>query len=402
MTKVHDHRKLGPKLNLYQQSDDIGPGLPLFPWQGEAVLYELQLFLRDLLLKQGYKFIRTPHLSKLELFKKSGHWKNYRENFFEVKAREDKMAVKPMSCPFHTIIFKQENHSYRDIPRRYAEFATVYRNEASGALTGLSRVRMVTQDDAHIFCNLETLNEEIAKLIELVRIVYKALGFKNTSVELSTRPKKYVGDIKTWNQAESILQTALKRNRIKYSINKGDGAFYGPKIDFHFKDANKKSWQLSTIQLDFNLCSQLGATYTNKEDKEEFPIILHRALLGSFERMFGILIEHYRGAFPVWLAPTQVKVISFNDNIVTYTKKIVKTLESKGLRVEGDYRSETVQRKVREAELEKIPYIIVIGQKEKDKGTLAVRPRGSKPKFGVKMVDFVKQINSEIKEKIIS
>ncbi len=402
MAKANDHRVLGPKLNLYQQSDNIGPGLPLFPWQGEAVFYELQTFLRELLAKQGYKFVRTPHLSKIDLFKKSGHWANYREDMFLVKAREDKMAVKPMSCPFHTTIFKKENHSYRDIPRRYAEFATVYRNEASGALTGLSRVRMITQDDAHIFCNLETLDGEISQLIELVRTVYKALGFKNTSVELSTRPKKYVGDVKTWNNAESILESALKRNRMKYSVNKGDGAFYGPKIDFNFKDANGKAWQLSTIQLDFNLCSRLGATYTNKEDKEEFPIILHRALLGSFERMFGILIEHYRGAFPVWLSPTQVKVISFNNDMIGYTKKIVKSLESKGLRVEGDYRSETVQRKVREAELEKVPYIIVIGQKEKDKGTLAVRPRGSRPKFGVKINDFIKKINTEIKEKTIN
>ena len=401
MTVANDHRIIGPKLNLYQQSDDIGPGLPLFPWQGEAVLYELQLFLRDLLSKQGYKFVRTPHLSKIDLFKKSGHWTNYREDIFLVKAREDKMIVKPMNCPFHTIIFKQENHSYRDIPQRYAEFATVYRNEASGSLTGLSRVRMITQDDAHIFCNLETLDEEISKLIDLVRIVYKTLGFKNTRVELSTRPKKYVGDIKTWTQAESILESALKKKRMKYSVNNADGAFYGPKIDFHFKDANKKSWQLSTIQLDFNLCSRLKATYTNKDDKEEYPIILHRALLGSFERMFGILIEHYNGAFPVWLAPTQIKIISFNDDMVNYTKKIVKMLESRGLRVEGDFRSETVQRKVRDAEKQKVPYIIVIGKKEKQKVTLAVRPRGSKPKFGVKMVDFVKQINSEIKEKII-
>ena len=188
---------------------------------------------------------------------------------------------------------------------------------------------------------------------------------------------------------------------MNYLINKGDGAFYGPKIDFHFKDANGKSWQLSTIQLDFNLCSRLGATYTNKEDKEEFPIILHRALLGSFERMFGILIEHYQGALPVWLSPTQVKIISFNDDMIGYTKKIAKSLESKGLRVEGDYRSETVQRKVREAELEKVPYIIVVGQKEKEKRTLAVRPRGSRPKFGVKMTDFVRQIKSEIKERTI-
>ena len=377
------------------------PGLPLFPWQGETVLYELKSFLRDLLSKQGYKFVRTPHISKIDLFKKSGHWANYREDMFLVKAREDKMAIKPMSCPFHTTIFKQENHSYRNMPRRYAEFATVYRNEASGALTGLSRVRMITQDDAHIFCNMKSLDNEISKLIELVRIVYKALGFKNTTVELSTRPKKYVGDIKTWNQAEEILEKALKKNKMKYSINKEDGAFYGPKIDFHFKDANKKSWQLSTIQLDFNLCSRLGATYTNKDDKEEYPIILHRALLGSFERMFGILMEHYNGAFPVWLAPTQIKIISFNDEMITYTKKIIKNLETKGFRVEGDFRSETVQRKVRDAEKQKVPYIIVIGQKEKQKGTLAVRPRGSKPKFGIKMTDFVKQIRHEIKEKTI-
>tara|TARA_Y100000034_G_C6863867_1_gene393476 strand:+ start:19 stop:1230 length:1212 start_codon:yes stop_codon:yes gene_type:complete len=399
--KPNDHRVLGPKFGFYQHSDDIGPGLPLFPWQGEAVLNELQKFLRSELEKQGYKFVRTPHLAKIQLFKKSGHWDNYRDDMFITKSGKEMMAVKPMNCPFHTTIFKQESHSYRDLPKRYAEFATVYRDEASGALTGLSRVRMVSQDDAHIFCTLETLDDEIKKLIELVNQVYKILGFKKVRVELSTRPKKSVGTTKTWNKAEEILEDSLKKNKMKFTLNKGDGAFYGPKIDFHALDANGKSWQLATIQLDFNICNRLGATFTNKDDKKEYPIVLHRALLGSFERMFSILIEHYRGAFPLWLAPTQVKIISFNDDITSYTKQIARKFQKAGFRVEGDYRSETVQLKVREAEMEKVPYIIVIGGKEKQKNTLAVRPRGGKPRFGVKFADFSKQLKIEIKEKTI-
>ena len=399
MAKSNDHRVLGPKLAFYQQIEDVGPGLPLFPRKGESVINSLQTFLRELLEKNDYNFVRTPHISKIDLFKKSGHWTNYREDMFEIKSKDEKMAIKPMSCPFHTSIFANESNSYKDLPKRYAEFATVYRNEASGALTGLSRVRMITQDDAHIFCTINQLDSEIINLIKLVKEVYSVLGFKDVSVELSTRPEKYVGDISTWNNAEKILEETLKKSKMKFTINKGDGAFYGPKIDFHIKDANGKSWQLATIQLDFNLCSKLNATFKNSEDKNEYPIILHRALLGSFERMFGILIEHYNGAFPTWLAPTQVKVISFNDEITEYTKKIANKLKASGIRVESDLRSETVQRKVREAELQKVPYIIVIGSKEKEKNTLAVRPRGSKPKFGVKMNEFLKEIKKEISNK---
>jgi len=397
----NDHRVIGPKLNLYQQSELIGPGLPLLPWQGEIIIHELQSFLRDLLNKNDYKFVKTPHLAKISLFKKSGHWDNYRDDMFLTKSGNEKLAVKPMSCPFHTTIFKKESHSYKDLPIRYAEFATVYRNEASGALTGLSRVRMVSQDDAHIFCSVDTLNQEISELVGLVKHVYKVLGFKKIRVKLSTRPKKYVGEIKTWNRAEEILTKVLKKNKIKFSINKGDGAFYGPKIDFHVEDANKKTWQLATIQLDFNLGPRLNATYINKADKKEHPIIIHRALLGSFERIFGILIEHYNGAFPTWLAPTQAKVISFNDKLETYARSIERRIRSAGIRVEGDYRSETVQAKVRDAEKQKVPYIIVIGGKEKANKTLAVRPRGSKPKFGVKMSDFLKRVKSEIKNRTI-
>ena len=397
----NDHRVVGPKLNLYQQSDLIGPGLPLFPWQGEVVINELQNFLRDLLNNNDYKFVTSPHLAKIGLFKKSGHWDNYRDDMFLTKAGNEKLVVKPMSCPLHTIIFKKESHSYKDLPRRYAEFATVYRNEASGALTGLSRVRMITQDDAHIFCNMDSLHKELSNLVVLVKHVYEVLGFKKIRVELSTRPKKHVGDIKIWNRAEEILTEVLKKNRMKFVINKGDGAFYGPKIDFHVGDANKKSWQLATIQLDFNLGPRLNATYINKADKREHPIIIHRALLGSFERIFGILIEHYNGAFPTWLSPTQVKVISFNDELETYARSIKRRIQSAGIRVEGDYRSETVQAKVRDAEKQKVPYIIVIGGKERKNKTLAVRPRGSRPKFGVKMPDFLKQVKTEIKEKTI-
>jgi threonyl-tRNA synthetase len=260
---------------------------------------------------------------------------------------------------------------------------------------------MITQDDAHIFCDVNSLDQELSNLVKLVKQVYAVIGFEKIRVELSTRPTKYVGNIDTWNRAEEILGKVMKKNKMKFKINKGDGAFYGPKIDFHAEDANRKSWQLATIQLDFNLGPRLNATYTNKADKKEHPIIIHRALLGSFERMFGILIEHYNGAFPTWLSPTQVKVISFNDEMEKYTRTIEQKIRAAGIRVEGDYRSETVQLKVRDAEKQKVPYIIVIGGKEKANKTLAVRPRGSKPKFGVKMPDFLKRVKTEIKNRTI-
>ena len=399
--KPNDHRVIGPKLNLYQLSDDIGPGLPLIPWQGEIIIHELEKFLRSELEKRNYKFVRTPHLAKISLFKKSGHWDNYRENMFFTKSGNEELVVKPMNCPFHTTIFKQENHSYKTLPVRFAEFAAVYRDEKSGTLTGLSRVRIITQDDAHIYCTLQTLDNEIKELIELVTMVYDILGFKDTRIELSTRPEKYVGDLETWNDAENILKNTLKKRKIKYDLNPGDGAFYGPKIDFHTKDANGKSWQLATIQLDFNLCQRLGATYVNNEGKKGYPIILHRALLGSFERIFGILIEHYKGAFPFWMAPVQVKVLSFNDDMIDYSKKIEQKIRDAKIRVEGDYRPETVGAKVRDAELGKVPYIVVIGSKEKEKNVIAVRPRKDKPKFGVKLVDFLKQIKEEYENRVI-
>ena len=320
---------------------------------------------------------------------------------FFTKSGNEELVVKPMNCPFHTTIFKQENHSYKTLPVRFAEFAAVYRDERSGTLTGLSRVRIVTQDDAHIYCTLQALDDEIKELIKLVTMVYGILGFKDTRIELSTRPEKYVGDLKTWDGAEEILKDTLKGQNIKYDLNPGEGAFYGPKIDFHAKDANEKSWQLATIQLDFNLCQRLGATYINKEGKKEHPIVLHRALLGSFERMFGILIEHYKGAFPLWMSPVQVKVLSFNDDMINYSKKIEQKIRDAGIRVEGDYRPETVGAKVRDAELEKVPYIVVIGSKEKEKEVIAVRPRGDKPKFGIKLADFLKQIKEEHKNKVI-
>lgn len=396
----NDHRILGQKLGIFSIHEETGAGLPLFHPNGEILFQIIADYLRKLLLKNKYQFVRTPHIYKSELWDKSGHSNKYKENMFFIKSKDQKFGVKPMNCPGHVYIYKSKSHSYRELPIRYAEFGTVYRNELSGVLGGLTRVRTITQDDAHIFCREDQIESEVRKMIDLILKVYSDFGLKADAVELSTMPEKHIGDEKIWKKAEKALSDALKKSKIKYKLNKGEGAFYGPKIDFHIKDILGRSWQLGTIQLDFNMPERFKLYYIDENNKKRQVVMLHRAILGSFERFIAILLEHYAGALPFWLSPTQIRIINMNDSLINYAEKIENKLRSKGFRVDSDYRSESVQKKVREAEVQKIPFIIVIGKNEKDSETLAVRARGKKPKFGIKLDDFVKELKSIEEQKM--
>lgn len=397
-----DHRSLGRELDLFSMHPELGAGLPVFHPKGALLRWLIEDYLRHKLLQNGYEFVWTPHVYKIELWKKSGHYEKYKENMFFTKIEGQTFGVKPMNCPGHVYIYKSRSHSYRDLPIRYAEFSTVYRNELTGVLSGLLRVRCVTQDDAHIFCTPKQMEEEIVKLIQLTFEVYADFGFKraDVDVELSTMPKKHIGRVENWEKATKALEAALKKLKINYKVNKGEGAFYGPKIDFHVKDSAGKKWQLGTIQVDFNMPERFKLYYIGDDNKKHAPIMIHRAIIGSIERFIAVLLEHHRGALPLWLSPTQAVIIAMNDSLVPYAKKVEEKIRSAGIRIEGDYRTESVQYKVREAELQKIPYILVVGPKEKKTNTLAVRPRGGKPRFGVKITEFVKQIKREIEYEI--
>ena len=394
-----DHRKLGTQLDLFSVHDETGPGLPLFHPKGTILFNLMRDYWEDIHKKAGYVLVNTPHVYKLNLWKQSGHWDNYRENMFLTEYGGDDFGVKPMNCPGHMYIYNSSSKSYRDFPIRMGEMGVVYRCELSGTLSGLFRVIKITQDDAHIFCREDQVESELKNVIELVFQIYKDFGFKDFHIELSTRPEKSIGSDEIWEMAESTLKKVLKSKKIDYQLNPGDGAFYGPKIDFHIKDALGRSWQCGTLQLDFSMPERFNLTYKGKDNKEHKPVMLHRTIFGSFERFMGILIEHFAGDFPTWLAPVQARVLSFTDRNIKYGEKIFEELEKAGIRVEKDFRSDTVQYKVREAELQKIPYIITVGDKEEESQTLAVRDRSGKVKFKVKAKDFIKQINKEIESK---
>lgn len=390
----NDHRILGQKLQLFSIQEDLGAGLPLFHPKGAVLWRIIERFLTDKLLEEGYEIVRTPHVYKAELWERSGHANKYKDSMFFTEAEGQRFGVKPMNCPGHIYIYKATSHSYRELPIRLAEVATVYRNEMSGNLSGLTRVRGFAQDDAHIFCREDQIEEEIEKMIDLTIEVYDVFGIKIDHIELSTMPEKHIGDEKTWRRAENIMRGVLERKGIKFKLNEGDGAFYGPKIDTHVKDVLGRTWQLGTIQLDFFMPEKFNLTYISRDNKKARVVMLHRTILGSMERFIALLIEHYKGEFPFWLSPIQIRIISMNDELVPYAEKIEAKLR-RHFRVDSDYRSESVQKKVRDAELEKIPYIIVIGKKEKESGTLAVRARGKKPKFGVNLESFISRLKKE-------
>ena len=375
--KKRDHRKLGRELDLFSTSENIGSGLVLWHPKGATVRRIIEDFWKSEHAKSDYSVVYTPHVANLELWKTSGHWDFYRENLYSPMDVEGQdYIVKPMNCPFHIQIYKSGLKSYRDLPIRYAELGTVYRYERSGALHGLLRVRGFTQDDAHIFMTPSQLEEEIKGVLKFTLFILNSFGFNDFDIYLSTRPEKYVGDLENWSKAEAALKGALESQGLKYSIDPGEGVFYGPKIDIKIKDVIGRSWQCSTIQVDFNLPERFDVTYRDESGGQSRPIMIHRALMGSLERFFGCLIEHYAGAFPVWLAPVQAVVLTVTERNDEYAGEVYRKLRAEGIRAELDIRNEKLGFKIREAQLQKIPYQLVIGDKETETGQVAPRLRG--------------------------
>ncbi|MFH1248611.1 MAG: threonine--tRNA ligase [archaeon] len=395
--KDNDHRIIGQKLDLFS-FHDVAPGMVFWHNNGLVIYNELISFLREEHRKAGYLEVSTPFVMDKKLWQISGHWEKYKENIFLTKYEGRDFAVKPMNCPGGILVFKSTPKSYNNLPLRMAELGVVHRQELSGVLAGLFRVIKFTQDDAHIFCTENQLEKEIAGIMEMIDLVYKKFGF-DYHVELSTRPQKKIGEEILWDKAEKILEAVLKEKGIKFKVNTGDGAFYGPKIDFHIKDSLARTWQCATIQLDFAMPQRFDLEYVGEDNKTHRPVMLHRVVYGSLERFIGILLEHTNGNLPVWLAPIQVRVLSFTDRNKKKTEEVFELLKEKGIRSDIDLKDSTVNDKVRNAELEKIPYTILIGDKEEQNNTIALRCKGKKPEFGVKIEDFVLRIKEEISER---
>ncbi len=372
--KKRDHRKLGKELKLFMFSDEA-PGMPFYLPNGTTLRNELEQFARRLQIEREYKEVRTPFIMNQRLWEQSGHWEHYHENMYFTEVDDNKFALKPMNCPGHMLIYKNDLHSYRELPIRIAEFGQVHRHEFSGALNGMMRVRTFCQDDAHLFVLPSQIEEEISKVISLIDLIYQVFGF-SYRVELSTRPEDSMGDPALWDQAETALKNVLDAKGIAYRVNEGDGAFYGPKIDFHILDALKRSWQCGTIQLDFQMPEKFDLNYVGEDNQKHRPVVIHRAVYGSIDRFIGILTEHYAGAFPAWLSPVQAKVIPVSIAFEGYVTEVTEKLLAAGIRVEADQRNEKLGYKIREAQLEKIPFMLVIGENERSSDTLSVRKRG--------------------------
>lgn len=394
--KKRDHRRLGKELDLFSMNDDIGPGLVLWHPKGAAIRRVIENFWLDEHHKAGYQILYTPHMAKLELWKKTGHLDFYKENMYspmEIEGLE--YEIKPMNCPFHVYVFKSQLRSYRDLPLRYAELGTVYRYERSGVLHGLLRVRGFTQDDAHIFCMEDQLADEVLRVLDFTLFILKTFGFTEYDIYLSTRPDKYVGTDDGWQKATDALELALKQKTLKYEIDPGEGVFYGPKIDIKVRDSLGRQWQCSTIQVDFNIPERLDINYRNSESLNSRPIMIHRALMGSLERFFGILIEHYAGAFPLWLAPTQISVLTIAERHIEYGRKIVDSMIREGLRADIDYGNDKMGKKIRKATISKTPYMCIIGDKEISNNTVNIRKRDGENIGEMtieEMVSFLKEI----------
>lgn len=397
--KKRDHKKIGKELELFHFSE-FGPGFPIWLNNGMIILNELENYWYSIHKKADYKFIKTPIMLNQELWEISGHWKNYRENMYTSKIDDKLFAIKPMNCPGGILVYKSKLHSYKDFPLRMAELGHVHRHEASGALNGLFRVRAFTQDDAHIYMELSQIKDEIKNLLNLFDEIYKTFNL-TYNIELSTRPeKKFIGDIKIWDEAEKALEEALISYKKEYKINKGDGAFYGPKIDFHIKDSMNRVWQCGTIQLDMNLPERFDLTYISETGEKKRPVMLHRAILGSLERFFAIITEHYAGKFPLWLSPKQVVVIPVNMKYhEKYATKVLNFLKENNIRCDIDLRDEKLGYKIREAQTKKIPYQIIIGDKEKDEKIITYRKYQSDISKSLKLKDFIKDLKLEIMEK---
>ncbi|MFR4554225.1 MAG: threonine--tRNA ligase [Peptoniphilus sp.] len=395
-----DHRKLGKELDLFSMHEE-GPGFPFFHPNGMILRNNLLNWWRGVLEENGYGEILTPIILNEALWHRSGHWDHYKDNMYFTKIDDGDYAVKPMNCPGSILVYNSNKHSYRDLPIRLAEYGIVHRHELSGALHGLFRVRTFTQDDAHVYCLFSQVKDEVFKMIDLADYLYSTFGFKY-SIELPTRPDDYMGELDAWNLAEKSLEEALEEKNLPYTINEGDGAFYGPKIDFHLEDAIGRTWQCGTIQLDFQLPENFDLTYVDENGERQRPVMLHRALLGSVERFMGILIEHFAGKFPLWLSPVQVEVIPVSDKFKDFAESIADKLHAAGLRVHLDGRAEKVGYKIREAQVKKINYMLVIGEKEETSGKLSVRKRNGEEVQDVDVDEFIASLKEEIKNKTIT
>ncbi|MEY3616956.1 MAG: threonyl-tRNA synthetase [Pseudomonadota bacterium] len=394
-----DHRKLGKQLDLFHMQDEA-PGMVFWHPKGWSIWQEVEHYMRKMFLDYGYQEVKTPTVMDKTLWEKSGHWQNYRDNMFTTSSENRDYAVKPMNCPGHIQIFNNALHSYRDLPLRLAEFGSCHRNEPSGSLHGLMRVRGFTQDDAHIFCTEEQIKDEVAKFIVMLFKAYQDFGFKDVLVKLSTRPEKRVGADETWDKAESALKAALVENKLEFDLQPGEGAFYGPKIEFTLKDSLSRLWQCGTIQLDFNLPERLGAEYVTEDNSRKHPVMLHRAIVGSMERFIGILIEHYSGAMPLWLAPTHAVILNIADAHASYASKVMDELKKNHIRCDSDLRNEKITYKIREHSLQKIPYLLIVGEKEMEAGQVAVRTRKGEDLGSMSIKSLIDRLNQEVQTKV--
>ena len=403
--KKRDHRKLGKELNLFTISELIGSGLPLMQPKGMIIRKEIEDFLWSLHKGKGYDRVWTPHIAKKELYETSGHAAKFGEELFRVKGGDEEFFMKPMNCPHHMQIFADNQFSYRNMPVRYFEPATVYRYEKAGQLSGLTRVRAITQDDGHLFCRVSQIGGEVSTIVEIIKSFYTTMGMmEGYWVRLSTRGddmSKYLGSDEVWNQAEGALEKSAKDNNLNYKIGRDEAAFYGPKLDFMFKDAIGREWQLATIQCDFNLPERFDLSFTNEKSEAERPVVIHRAISGSLERFMGVMIEHFAGAFPVWLSPVQVTVLPISEHQKGYADGIYKALKDSDIRVELDDSNESLGKRIRKAKMNKVPYVIVLGDKEKESQVITVEGRTEKLE-GIHIEEFISRVLKEIKERTLN
>ncbi|EIL91865.1 threonyl-tRNA ligase [Rhodanobacter fulvus Jip2] len=389
-----DHRKIGKQLDLFHQQEE-SPGMVFWHPNGWAIWQQVEQYMRGVYRKSGYQEVRCPQVLDVSLWKKSGHWDNYKENMFFTESEKHTFALKPMNCPGHVQVFNTTLHSYRELPIRYGEFGGCHRNEPSGALHGIMRVRAFTQDDGHIFCTPEQIEPEVTAFHAQAMQVYADFGFEHIDVALALRPEKRIGDDDVWDRAEAALRSALSAAGVKWTELPGEGAFYGPKIEYHMKDSIGRDWQVGTMQVDFMMPERLGAEYVDEHSQKRHPVMLHRAIVGSMERFIGILIEHHAGLLPAWLAPVQAVAFSITDAQADYAAQVTQTLVDKGFRVQSDLRNEKVGYKIREHTMQKVPYLLVVGDREKETGTVSVRTRSGEDLGSMPLADFIERLETE-------